>query len=145
MKYGYCGMTANVMWTLFELLSRVWPCLSRYPLIPTILLGCFLLFILLLFLIIACIYGHILNMLHLKYNMPWLVMGDFNELSDTTDKIGGRPLIASRVHAFQECLNPVTTLRNFFMVFLNKHKLHNLIKRKFYILTTTTIKKYTNT
>ena len=72
-------------------------------------------------------------MLHLKYNMPWLVMGDFNELSDTTDKIGGRPLIAPRVHAFQECLNPVTTPRNFFMVFLNKHKLHNLIKKIVYI------------
>ena len=40
-----------------------------------------------------------------EYNMPWLVMGDFNELLDTIDKIGGRPLIASRVHAFQECLN----------------------------------------
>ena len=77
--------------------------------------------------------------------MPWLVMGDFNELSDTTNKLGGRPPIASRVHAFQECLNPVTTPRNFFMVFLNKHKLHNLIKRKFYILITTTIKKNANT
>ena len=40
-----------------------------------------------------------------EYNMPRLVMGDFNELLDTIDKIGGRPLIASRVHAFQECLN----------------------------------------
>ena len=40
---------------------------------------------------------------------------------------------------------PVATLGIFFKVFLNKHKLHNLIKRKFYILTTTTIKKYANT
>ena len=39
----------------------------------------------------------------------------------------------------------VVTLRIFFRVFLNKHKLHNLIKRKFYILTTTTIKKHANT
>ena len=31
--------------------------------------------------------------------------------------------------------------RNFFQVFLKKNKLHNLIKRKFYILTTTIIKK----
>ena len=38
---------------------------------------------------------------------------------------------------FQEC---------FSRLFLKKHKLHNLIKRKFYILTmiTTTIKKHTN-
>ena len=39
----------------------------------------------------------------------------------------------------------VATPGNFVRVFLNKHKLHNLIKRKFYILITTTIKKYTNT
>ena len=37
-------------------------------------------------------------------------------------------------------LTLVATLEIFFRVFLNKHKLHNLIKRKFYILTTTTIK-----
>ena len=35
----------------------------------------------------------------------------------------------------------VATPGNFVRVFLNKHKLHNLIKRKFYILITTTIKK----
>ena len=40
-----------------------------------------------------------------KYNMPRLVMGDFNEILDTTDKIGGQPLIASHVYAFHECLN----------------------------------------
>ena len=39
----------------------------------------------------------------------------------------------------------VATPRNFVRVFLNKHKLHNLIKRKFYILITTTIKKHANT
>ena len=36
------------------------------------------------------------------------------------------------------------TPRNFVKVFLNKHKLHNLIKRKFYILIITIIKKHTN-
>ena len=41
--------------------------------------------------------------------------------------------------------HPVATLESFSRVFLNKHKLHNLIKRKFYILTTTTIKKHANT
>ena len=39
----------------------------------------------------------------------------------------------------------MATLGNIFRVFLNKYKLHNLIKRKCYILTTTTIKKYANT
>ena len=40
--------------------------------------------------------------------------------------------------------NSVVTPGNFVRVFLNKYKLHNLIKRKFYILITT-IKKYANT
>ena len=39
----------------------------------------------------------------------------------------------------------VATPGNFVRVFLNKYKLHNLIKRKFYILITTIIKKHTNT
>ena len=38
----------------------------------------------------------------------------------------------------------VATPGNFVRVFLNKYKLHNLIKRKFYILTTI-IKKHINT
>ena len=42
-------------------------------------------------------------------------------------------------------MTSVAILGNFVKVFLNKNKLHNLIKRKFYILITTTIKKYTNT
>lgn len=50
------------------------------------------------------LWSHLTNVAS-KYNMPWLVMGDFNELLDTTDKLGGRPLIASRVHAFHECLD----------------------------------------
>ncbi|XP_065616035.1 uncharacterized protein LOC136061751 [Quercus suber] len=40
-----------------------------------------------------------------EFNMPWLVMGDFNELLHTMDKLGGCPLIASHVHAFNDCLN----------------------------------------
>ena len=39
----------------------------------------------------------------------------------------------------------VVALEIFFRIFFNKHKLRNLIKRKFCILTTTKIKKHTNT
>ena len=40
----------------------------------------------------------------------------------------------------------VTASENFFRTFLKKHKLHNLIKKKNYIMTTTTtIKKHVNT
>lgn len=31
-------------------------------------------------------------------------MGDFNELLDSNDKFGGRPLLSSRVQAFHSCL-----------------------------------------
>ena len=40
-----------------------------------------------------------------KFNIPWLVMGDFNELLESNDKLGGRPLISSRVQAFNACLS----------------------------------------
>ncbi|XP_030924855.1 uncharacterized protein LOC115951891 [Quercus lobata] len=39
------------------------------------------------------------------HNLPWLMAGDFNELLSTNDKLGGRPLIPSRVSAFKECLD----------------------------------------
>ena len=40
-------------------------------------------------------------------------------------------------------LQPVAISRIFLRVFLKKYKIHNLIKRKIHILTTTTIKKKT--
>lgn len=40
-----------------------------------------------------------------EFNMPWLVMGNFNDLLYTKDELGGRPLIASLVHAFNDYLN----------------------------------------
>lgn len=39
-----------------------------------------------------------------EFNVPWLVMGVFNELLDSNDKLGGRPLLSSRVQAFHSCL-----------------------------------------
>ena len=44
-------------------------------------------------------------------------------------------------------MEAVAASENFFRAFLKKHKLHNLIKKKNYIMTTTTttIKKYVNT
>ena len=34
-----------------------------------------------------------------------LAMGDFNKLLNSSNKLGGRPLIPSRVHAFHSCLS----------------------------------------
>ena len=49
----------------------------------------------------------------------------------------------NKVNAIVLCT--VTAPKIFFRVFLNKNKLHDLIKRKFCILTTTTIKKHVKT
>lgn len=38
------------------------------------------------------------------HQLPWLMMGDFNKLLESADKIGGRALIPSRVQAFDNCL-----------------------------------------
>lgn len=40
-----------------------------------------------------------------EFNIPWLVMGDFNELLESNDKLGGWLLISSRVQAFNACLS----------------------------------------
>ena len=54
-------------------------------------------------------------------------------------------LAGTYYHRKQPLLDAVATPRNFFRVFLKKYKLHNLIKRKFYMWTITTIKKHANT
>ena len=40
-----------------------------------------------------------------SHNMPWLMVGDFNELLFANDKFGGRPIIPSRATAFKNCLD----------------------------------------
>ena len=54
---------------------------------------------------------HHLESLALDFKFPWLAMRDFNELLNSSDKLGGRPLIPSRVHAFHSCLSsrPMST------------------------------------
>ncbi|XP_075668491.1 uncharacterized protein LOC142638352 [Castanea sativa] len=39
------------------------------------------------------------------HSLPWLMLGDFNELLSSQDKFGGNPLITSRVLLFKECLD----------------------------------------
>ena len=39
------------------------------------------------------------------HNLPWLMLGDFNELLSRHDKLGGNPLNPRRVQLFKECLD----------------------------------------
>lgn len=48
---------------------------------------------------------HHLESLALDFKFPWLTMGDFSELLNSPDKLGGRPLIPSRVHALHSRLS----------------------------------------
>nr|XP_016444253.1 PREDICTED: uncharacterized protein LOC107769541 [Nicotiana tabacum] len=40
-----------------------------------------------------------------NYKGPWIIGGDFNEITHVTDKFGGLPINNSRSHKFLDCLN----------------------------------------
>uniref|UniRef100_A0A7N2LHW2 Uncharacterized protein n=1 Tax=Quercus lobata TaxID=97700 RepID=A0A7N2LHW2_QUELO len=54
---------------------------------------------------------HHLESLALDFKFPWSAMGDFNELLDSSDKLGGRSLVPSLVHAFNSAYIIVVFLR----------------------------------
>ena len=49
--------------------------------------------------------GNILFAAASLHQLPWLIMGDFNELLSRHDKLGGNPLNPRRVQLFKECLD----------------------------------------
>ena len=38
-------------------------------------------------------------------NLPWVLLGDFNEMLAEDEKMGGLPLNRNRISAFRECIN----------------------------------------
>ena len=48
---------------------------------------------------------HLLDSLSTQCNMPWVVMGDFNEILYSDEKLGGAEREAKQMVAFSECLN----------------------------------------
>ena len=51
-----------------------------------------------------------LNKVATLHNLPWLVLGDFNEILSSEDKLGGRPINLYRPMVFQQCLNSYNLL-----------------------------------
>ena len=46
-----------------------------------------------------------LSMVTGLHSLPWVIVGDFNEMLSGDDKFGGNPVSISRALKFQECLN----------------------------------------
>ena len=40
-----------------------------------------------------------------NHELPWVMIGDFNEVLMSSEKFGGRPMNIRRAMKFQECLN----------------------------------------
>ena len=51
-----------------------------------------------------------LNQVATLHNLPWLVLGDFNEILSSENKLGGRPINIHRAMVFQQCLNSCNLL-----------------------------------
>ena len=50
------------------------------------------------------LWGNLANVASL-HQLPWLMLGDYNELLSSHDKLGGNPLNPRRVQLFKECLD----------------------------------------
>lgn len=52
-----------------------------------------------------CLLWDNLNMLASLHNLPWSLMGDFNEVLFEDEKLGGNTICQRRVRAIQECMD----------------------------------------
>ena len=50
-------------------------------------------------------FGQYLKDLAPLFNMPWVLLGDFNEMLDDDEKMGGLPFHRNMIATFRDCLD----------------------------------------
>jgi hypothetical protein len=63
------------------------------------------------------LWNHITSLAH-NINLPWILLGDFNEIWTTNEKLGGRPINSFRVQNFKSFMD-CSGLRDMALVDLN--------------------------
>ncbi|XP_030942467.1 uncharacterized protein LOC115967498 [Quercus lobata] len=79
-----------------------------------------------------CMLWNNLRMLANMHDLPWALMGDFNEVLSANEKYGGNPICQRRVRAIRECMNDCSMMDLGFTgpkyTWTNKRELGNLIQ-----------------
>ncbi|XP_030930737.1 uncharacterized protein LOC115956530 [Quercus lobata] len=81
-----------------------------------------------------CILWNNLNTIANSHNLPWIVVGDFNEMLSNDGKLGGRPISLYRANLFKECLDSCNMADLGFngprFTWTNKHDIGSLIQER---------------
>ena len=79
-----------------------------------------------------CILWENLKKVSDHHDLPWILMGDFNEVLEESEKLGGNPLSIRRVQEYNECMNYCNLLDLKFsrpkFTWTNKRGIWNLIQ-----------------
>ena len=79
-----------------------------------------------------CILWNNLRILANMHDLPWALMGDFNEVLSAEEKYGGNPICQRRVRAIKECMDECSMMDLGFSgpiyTWTNKRELDNLIQ-----------------
>lgn len=81
-----------------------------------------------------CILWENLKKVSNHHDLPWILMGDFNEVLEESEKLGGNPLSIRRVQEYKESMNYCNLLDLGFsrpkFTWTNKRGIRNLIQER---------------
>ena len=73
-------------------------------------------------------------MVNSTHYLPWIMLGDFNEVLSSEEKLEGKPINAYRARLFQECINECGLMDIGFLsprfTWTNLRNLSNLIQKR---------------